>query len=300
MKSPAARRARVINRRALRSMPLPATEASADKDARGRVLVIGGSTFVPGAALLAGVAALRAGAGKLQIATVRPAALGLGLSVPEALVVGLDATRAGEIDARRASARLRPHATTADAVLIGPGMLAGRSVHQLIAAVRDMLGSDSTLVLDAAAVLALRGHEHVLAPLGGRAVITPHAGEMATMLGVDKAAVEEDPSAAARFAAERLGAIVVLKGAESWISDPPGRMLRYDGGSVGLATSGSGDTLAGIIAGLAARGAAPIEAAAWGVWAHGSAGERLARRMGKIGFLARELLAEVPALVGRG
>ena len=300
MNRPGTRRALIINRRALRSMPLPAADAGADKDARGRVLVIGGSASVPGAALLAGVAALRAGAGKLQIATVRAAAPGLALSVPEALVVGLNATRAGEIDPRRAGASVRPHAMAADAVLIGPGMLVGRAVYQLIATVRDMLGSEATLILDAAAVLALRGHEHVLAPLGGRAIITPHAGEMATLLGVDKAEIESDPPAAARFAAERLGAIVVLKGAESWIGDPAGRMLRYDGGSVGLATSGSGDTLAGIIAGLAARGAAPIEAAAWAVWAHGSAGERLARRMGTIGFLARELLAEVPALVGRG
>jgi len=129
-------------------------------------------------------------------------------------------------------------------------------------------------------------------------VLTPHAGEMASLLDIDKRDVEADPPAAARLAAERFGAVVALKGAESWIADPGGALLYYRGGSVGLGTSGSGDTLAGIVTGLAARGAEPVAGAAWGVWAHGAAGRVLARRTAAVGFLARELLAEIPALVG--
>ena len=130
-------------------------------------------------------------------------------------------------------------------------------------------------------------------------VLTPHAGEMASLLGIDKDDVEADPANTALIAAERFGVVVALKGADSWIADPEGELLHYSGGSVGLGTSGSGDTLAGIVAGLAARGASPLTSAAWGVWAHGSAGRVLSRRMATVGFLARELLAEVPALVGR-
>ncbi|MDB4874926.1 MAG: carbohydrate kinase [Gemmatimonadetes bacterium] len=280
-------------------MPLPPLDGDADKNARGQVLVIGGSMRVPGAVLLAGVAALRAGAGKLQVATVRDAALPLGLAVPEALVVALPPTRAGEIAGSRAWPLLEPHASSADAVLVGPGMIGGESVAPIVAGLVRILGADATLVLDSASIFVLRDDEQMLMTLGGRAVVTPHAGEMATLLGIDKRDVEADAPAAAKHAAERFGVVVALKGAESWIASPNGSLLCYKDGSVGLATSGSGDTLAGIVAGLAARGAQATIAAAWAVWAHGTAGRRLARRLGTVGFLARELLAELPALVGR-
>jgi ADP-dependent NAD(P)H-hydrate dehydratase len=280
-------------------MPLPALSSNSDKDARGRVLVAGGSAAVPGAVLLAGVAALRSGAGKLQLATVRESAVGLGLAVPEALIVALPPTRASEIAGSRALPALRPHATRADAVLLGPGMAPNRAHHELVGALVRLLRNDATLVLDAGALIALRGHEQILIPLGGRAVLTPHAGEMAALLGIEKKDVEAAAPDAARLAADRFGAVVALKGADTWIAEPGGGLFHYRGGSVGLATSGSGDTLAGIVAGIAARGAPALRAAVWGVWAHGTAGERLARRMAKVGFLARELLAEVPSLVGR-
>jgi hydroxyethylthiazole kinase-like uncharacterized protein yjeF len=173
------------------------------------------------------------------------------------------------------------------------------SVGGLLAAIVPLMNDDATLVLDGAGVVALAAHPSLLASLGGRAVLTPHAGEMASLLGIDKHEVEADPAAAALHAAERFGAVVALKGSATWIADPDGALLYYDGGSVGLGTSGSGDTLAGIVTGLAARGASPMVAAAWGVWAHGSAGRILSRRMATVGFLARELLAEVPALVSR-
>jgi ADP-dependent NAD(P)H-hydrate dehydratase len=111
--------------------------------------------------------------------------------------------------------------------------------------------------------------------------------------------VEAAPAELALGAAKQFGAVVVLKGSTSWIATPDGSLYRYDGGNVGLATSGSGDTLAGIVAGLSARGAPPLEAVAWGVYLHGSAGRALARRMGALGFLARELLAEIPPLLRR-
>lgn len=290
---------RVVTRAFLRRMPLPPLASDDDKETRGRVLVVGGSTLVPGAILLAGVAALRAGAGKLQLATARDSAVNLGLAVPESLVIALPRTRDGEIAGARAAVALRRYAATADAVLVGPGMSGKRSVHALLAALVGHLGGGTTLVLDGAGVTTLRHAERLLTPLTGRVVLTPHAGEMASLLGLDKREVEKDAPGMAQHAAGRFGATVVLKGAESWIAEPGGSLFRFTGGTVGLGTSGSGDTLAGIVAGLAATGAPPSTAAVWGVWAHGASGRLLARRMGRVGFLARELLAEVPALLGR-
>jgi len=270
-----------------------------DKEARGRVLVIGGSLLVPGAILLAGTAALRAGAGKLQMATIRSAALSLGLAVPESLVFALPQTRTGNIAGKRAASKLSRYAAAANAVLVGPGMACGRSVHQLIAALVAQLGNTATLVLDGAAAIALREDEQLLKRLSGRAVLTPHAGEIASLTGLDKRHVEKHASVIAQQVAAKFGATVVLKGAPSWIAEPGGGLFRFAGGSVGLGTSGSGDALAGIVAGLAARGAMPTTAALWGVWAHATSGALLARRIGKVGFLARELLVDVPAVLAR-
>jgi hydroxyethylthiazole kinase-like uncharacterized protein yjeF len=292
-------RAKEVDRALLRRIPLPQPDDAGDKDARGRVLAVGGAAQTPGAILLAGVAALRAGAGKLQLATVRSAAAALGVAVPEALVIGLAETRTGEISGAAAARGLREHAAQADALLLGPGMTSTRAAHALLRALVGRLGDEATLVLDAVVVAALRGDDDALLAVTGRAVLTPHAGEMAALLGVDKVEVEADPPAHARAAAERFGAVVALKGPVSWIAEPDGTLYRYAGGSVGLATSGSGDTLAGIVAGLAARGTPAAHAAVWGVYLHGAAGEVLARRMGPIGFLARELLDEVPGLMTR-
>jgi hydroxyethylthiazole kinase-like uncharacterized protein yjeF len=283
----------------LRRMRLPQPEENADKDDRGRVLVVGGSRQVAGAVLLAGVAALRAGAGKLQLATVSTATPALGIAVPEALVVALPASRSGEIAGARAPALLATYVGTANAVLIGPGMSSERAAHALVASLVRRVSDECVLVLDAAAVVALAGDASMLRRLNGRAVLTPHAGEMASLLGADKKDVQRAPGDIARTAARQFAAVVALKGAETYVADPDGRLFRYSGGTVGLATSGSGDTLAGIVAGLAARGAPPLHAAVWGAYLHGAAGRVLARRVGPVGFLARELLDELPPLLRR-
>jgi ADP-dependent NAD(P)H-hydrate dehydratase len=119
------------------------------------------------------------------------------------------------------------------------------------------------------------------------------------MFDLDEETVAQHPLATARRAAVSLGAIVALKGAETFIAAPDGRAFCNRAGNVGLATSGSGDMLAGLIAGLAARGAEPLKAATWGVHLHGLAGDALAKSMGGLGFLARELLAEIPPLMAR-
>lgn len=285
----------------LRGMPLPQPDGDGDKETRGRALVVAGSVPVPGGALLAGIGVLRAGAGKLQIATAASVAAHLGLALPEALVAGLAETPEGGIAAGSAQA-LAERASRCDTVLIGPGMMDEPATAALTADLLNRVVPDGDengprFVLDAGALAGLGRDPAPLHRHEGRVVVTPHAGEMAGLLDCPRDQVMADPLGCARQAAARLKAVVALKGGCTRIVAPDGRAWAYREGTVGLATSGSGDTLAGIVTGLLARGASPEQAAIWGVYLHGEAGNRLSRRIGPLGFLARELLAEIPAVM---
>jgi hydroxyethylthiazole kinase-like uncharacterized protein yjeF len=190
-----------------------------------------------------------------------------------------------------------------DSLTIGPGMRHGPALASLIEAVIEAVidrGGSPRLVLDAAALGVLPPLAEKLRGSGVGAILLPHAGEMARLLECERDAVTADPLAAAREAAGRYGAVALVKGHWSFIAAPDGRSFRFRGGGVGLATSGSGDTLAGIVGGLAARGADPLTATLWGVYLHGEAGRRLTQEVGKVGFLAREILDLVPGLMERG
>jgi hydroxyethylthiazole kinase-like uncharacterized protein yjeF len=279
-------------------MPLPQPDKEGDKEERGRVLVLGGATEMPGAVILAATAALRAGAGKLQIATCRSIAQSVAVAVPEARVFALPETKAGAI-AVSAADEISKRAKRVDAVLIGPGMIDEDAVARLVQKVLPQIGK-AIVVLDAAALSFFTDSPQCLHGLDCKAVLTPHAGEMARMLGISRSAVTRDPLATARSTARSLRAVIALKGAETHIAAHNiSKSYCNRTGNVGLATSGSGDTLSGIITGLAARGATPLQAAIWGVYLHARAGDVLAKRMGRLGYLARELLAEVPALMSK-
>lgn len=280
----------------LRRHPLPTPDASEGKEERGTIIVIGGERSTPGAVVLAATAALRAGAGKLQIATAESVAPFIGVAIPEALVVSLPETRGGAIH-KRAAPALAARARHADAIVVGPGMVDVRATVAFLGALFRQMERGPVLVLDAGAVSTLNGSGSSISRHQDNLVLTPHAGEMAALLGEKKKRVLENPIGLALSAAREFQAVTLLKGAQTLIARPDGRSWRYSGGDVGLATSGSGDVLAGIIAGLAARGADATTAALWGVYLHGEAGNVLARRMGRIGFLARELSPEVPALL---
>jgi hydroxyethylthiazole kinase-like uncharacterized protein yjeF len=286
-----------IDRALLRRWPLPSPPAEVDKNGRGRVLLLAGSPGLPGAALLAGEAALRAGCGKLCVATGAGVEREIALALPEARVVGLPENDAGGLEPEGADA-LGPFAEAADALLAGPGLQDGDALEAFLRRLLPQLRPGTPVILDALAIeVAPR-----LPGAGPRRLLTPHAGEMAQLLGREADALRADPAHWAREGARRLGTALLLKGARSHLALPDGRAWRHTGprgGLPGLATSGSGDVLAGLIAGLAARGAPLEQAAAWGVALHAGAARRLARRLGPLGYLARELPAEVPGLMRR-
>ena len=279
--------ARPLNADALRAWPLPSLSDDADKEVRGQVLVIAGSREIPGAAVLAATAALRAGAGKLVIATAASVAQQMAFSMPEARVVALPETPQGGFDISGV-AMLEACLAAARATVIGPGLMDEEATCRFVEAVLPQLAG-RPVVLDAMAMDVLAQRERFDDPV----LLTPHAGEMAHLTGASKDAIQADPQAAVQNAARRWNAVVALKGASTLIAAPQGDTWLHDGGNAGLATSGSGDTLAGAIAGLAARGATLEQACAWGVVLHAQAGNKLAGRMGAIGYLARELPAEI-------
>jgi ADP-dependent NAD(P)H-hydrate dehydratase len=278
----------------LRGMALP-QPGEGGKDERGRVFIVAGSVEIAGAALLAGISAFRAGAGRVQIATVESCARHLGFALPEARVLGVPETPAGGM-AREGADKLLAYVKRCDAILIGPGMM-GEEESQALAEALLCETDTAAIVLDAAALPNPETQAEALKRYRGRLVITPHAGEMAHLLGREKAEIEADPLGAARAAAALLGAVVIMKGACTHIVSPQGQAWLFDGGHVGLAVSGSGDTLAGFLVALLARGASPIQAALWAVHLHGEAGSRLARSCGPLGFLAREIPGEAPRLL---
>ncbi|HEY0948736.1 NAD(P)H-hydrate dehydratase [Nocardioides sp.] len=283
----------VVTPALLRRWPLP--EPGAGKDSRGHLLVLGGSASTPGAVLLAGVSALRAGAGKLAIATAASGASALAVAVPEAQVIGLPEDGEGSIDARAAD-RVVLRSEAADAVVAGPGLDDPERAAALLAAVLPRIGMP--LVLDALGTAYLTDHPRGLRHLDGRAVVTANPTELAHLAGRDEPSTRQEIlDAAAEVAREN--DVVVLAGAEDkLIVSPDGRAWIVEGGGPGLGVSGSGDVQAGIVAGLLARGGEPAQAAAWGAYLHARAGERLAGSVGRVGYLARDLPGVVPTVLG--
>ena len=286
---------RDIDSALLREFPLPHVPEESGKEERGRLLVVAGSRELAGAALLAGHAALRAGAGKLQIGTAQSIAAPLAVAMPEARVIGHPETEEGCI-AEEGIPPLIGWARGAQAIAIGCGMRSGPPLERFLSALLGC-GACLPLVLDAAVLDCLAPLEGEVQNWRGGTILLPHSREMARLLDRDVEAVESDPGAAAHEAAERFNAVTLVKGPYSFVAEPGGRTFRLEGGGVGLATSGSGDVLSGIVGGLCARGADPLAALLWGIWLHAEAGRILTERVGRLGFLARELPELIPGLL---
>ncbi len=276
----------------LKRHPLPPIE-EADKDAHGRLLLVAGIRQTAGSAAIAATAAMRSGCGKVRIATVEPMAPHIAMAVPEAMVVALPAGCDGGIS-KGAVARIVELVGRHDAIVAGPGMKQGKPCEHLA---RELLDAGcARLALDAAMLYALPPHD-AAARDAPTPILLPHDREMAALIGCDEQDVGREPLRCGQQCADRYGALVLVKGPNSHIVAPDGSAWKYDGGGPGLGISGSGDTLAGILGGLMARGAEPIAALLWAVWLHGEAGRSLAGKVGPIGYLAREISAEVPGLL---
>lgn len=274
----------VVTEMRLRDWALPG--AGGTKNSRGRVLVAGGNRSTPGAVMLAGLAALRVGAGVLGLAVAESVAGPVAAAVPEASVTGLP-----QLDGGTDGGELAGALSGVTAVLVGPGLDDPKAAEELVRRAIEAADDSTSLVLDAFALGVLPALDGV-DRIAGRCVLTPNPNEAARLLEVDE--VDDDTAKAAAEIAKRFGTVVSFQNA---VAAADGRLWKVPTGHAGLGTSGSGDVLAGAVAGLLARGADPAQAACWGTFLHGSAGDRLASRVGRLGFLARELVDELPLVI---
>lgn len=277
-----------LTRAALRDFPLPA-EPDTDKDFHGQLLIVAGSVNTPGAAVLCATAAMRAGVGQIRLATATAAAMPVAMQVPELWVIGVDHSQP-VLD------QLRDGIEAADAIVAGPGIIDENFGKELA---QHLLGCTVPVVLDVGLLYQLEKLEGQCRDFAFGPILLPNARELATLLGWTREKVDSDRLAAGRAAAERYNSLVLAKGAVSHVVEPGGRAWTFRGGAPGLGVAGSGDTLAGLVGALLARGAEPLTALLWGVLMHGEAGELLSAKVGPVGFLAREIPNEIPALLAR-
>jgi NAD(P)H-hydrate epimerase len=276
---------------------LPARPLGGNKGTFGRVLAVAGSERYAGAARLASLGALRAGAGLVTLACTQRVQELVAPGASEVTYLPL-ADRDGAIAAAAASSvahALRGY----DALLIGPGLGQGREQEAFVRQLLSALGEDAPpVVIDADGLNNLAKVPHWWeSASGGRCVLTPHPGEHARLTRKPIDAIQRDRLSSARGAAKEWGQVVVLKGAYTVIAAPDGRVGVSPYANPALASAGTGDVLAGAIAGLLAQGLEPFEAACCGVYLHAAAAEGLRADTGDAGMLAGDLLPELPRTV---
>jgi NAD(P)H-hydrate epimerase len=272
---------------------LPRRGSSWTKFKSGQVLVVGGSRGLSGAPAMAARASMRAGAGYVTTCVPRGLQRVLaGSGTPEMMTRGLDEDDAGGL-APEAVEPVVELAARGGTVALGPGL--GRSAPSLEFARALARALPGPLVLDAD---ALNAHAGRLSELAGReqaAVLTPHSGELGRLLELDSEEIDRARLEHVRDAARDCGSIVVLKGDDSLVAQPDGRVAVSPGGTPALATAGTGDVLTGVIAALIAQGLDPFAGACAGVWLHAEAGRRAARELGIVeGVIASDVIEALP------
>lgn len=278
----------IVTPHVLRAWPLPGPGGS--KGSRGRVLVIGGARRTPGAAQLAGRAALRVGAGVLTFAVATSVAVPMAVAVPEAGTVGLPENAAGSITGDGLEV-LSADLGGVDAVLIGPGLDDADLAETLLRNLLPAIPAGVPVVLDAFALGVLSRLGDAADAVRGRLVLTPNGGEAHRLLDDDP---DSDAEPDLDEVARRYGAVVYC---QQTLVNPAGERWEGSSGHGGLGTSGSGDVLAGAVCGLLARGATLEQAACWAGHLHATAGDRLAIEVGPLGFLAGELADRLPTVM---
>ncbi len=276
----------------LRSV-IPPRLVTAHKRSVGKVLVVAGSVSMAGAVALTAAGALRAGAGLVRMAVPEAIRSQVGPLVIEALTAGMPGTPGGAFSLE-AVPNVVDLAAQMQVVALGPGI--GKDT-ETMKFVDEVLGQvDRPVVLDADAISVFQDNPEGLRTRQAPTILTPHSGELGRVLGRPAAEIDTDRISAAREAAERTGAVVLLKGFRTVVARPDGRAALVDAGGPVLATGGSGDVLTGVIAALAAV-TDPFTAAWAGACLHGLAGETLAEWMGDRGVVAGDLLKALPLVI---
>jgi NAD(P)H-hydrate epimerase len=270
---------------------VPRRGAASTKFTSGTVVIVGGSRGLTGAPCMAALAAMRAGAGYVTVAAPESVVPAFAQRLLEAMATGLP-----EDEGALAPRALQPALAAigrADAVVLGPGLGRSAGTQELV---RELVGRiDVPLVIDADGLNALVGQLETLRHRRWPTVLTPHSGELARLLEVDSAEIDRARLHHVRAAAARAKAIVVLKGDDTLVAAPSGRVAISRGGAPALATAGTGDVLSGVCGAMLAKGLSHAHAACAAVHVHVRAGQIAAEPHGPDGVIASDVIAALPA-----
>jgi hydroxyethylthiazole kinase-like uncharacterized protein yjeF len=275
---------------------MPRRTPGSTKFSSGNVFIIGGSHGLTGAPSMAALAAMRAGAGYVTVGGPQSLELSFTVRLLEAMMVGLP-----ERDGSLTPTALQPALEAigrADAVVLGPGIGKQKGAQELARELVERI--DVPLVVDADGLGALAGGamEELVRVRPWPTVMTPHAGELGRLLGVDSKEIGRHRLQYAREAAAKAKAIIVLKGDDTLVATPNGRVAVSRGFAPALATAGTGDVLSGVIGAMLAKGLAPAHAVCAGVYAHLRAGQIAAAPDGPDGVVASDVIRALPAALG--
>lgn len=262
-----------------------------NKGTLGSLLCICGSYGMAGAAIMAGKAALRCGIGLLKIAVPKSIYPVCATNILESVYYPLEETSNGVISSKNTDFLLEM-CEKSSAVVIGCGLSVCDDTKNLVQSV--ITNCEKPLVIDADALNCICNKPEILKNLKAPAIITPHPGEMARLLHSTPKTVNSNRENTAIDFAKKFGVVTVLKGAGTIIASPDGEVYINHTGNSGMATGGSGDVLSGIIGSLLAQGASPINAAAAGVFLHGTIGDLAAEKLGKISILPTDMIDMIP------
>ena len=277
---------------------LPERRADSNKGTYGSVLTVAGSMAYRGAASLCVEGALRGGAGLVYLASVEPVIQLVLARTPECCACGCRTDADGGIRPQDTAALRAWFAGKNTVLLAGPGL--GESAGAICSVLLGRRRPWSAAVLDADALNALAAGT-LRGGLPEHTVLTPHPGEAARLLHTTVGEVQADRETAVCRLAEEYGCVAVLKGNETLVAEPGGELWRNTTGNAGLARGGSGDILAGLLAGLLAagwqQGRSDLDAALMAVWLHGAAADRCARRRSRTAMLPHDIFADLGALL---
>jgi len=273
---------------------LPGRNQNSNKGDYGRVLVITGSPGMTGAGCLSGSAALRTGTGLLYLGVPNSLSGIYDCSLLEGVTIPLEDGGLGYLS-KECVPKLMQHLEKMDAVVVGPGLSTKEGVKDAVFSAIE--NSPVPLVIDADALNAVASDISVLQRSKTLKVLTPHPGEMARLLGITVSEVQGNRIKTAREFSEKWGVVTVLKGSRTIVASPDGRVYINPTGNSGMATAGSGDVLAGIIASLIGQGLDPVYAAVAAVYLHGLCGDRVAEVKGEHGMIAGDLVGELPYVI---
>jgi NAD(P)H-hydrate epimerase len=268
---------------------LPPRKPDGHKGDYGRVLIIGGSQGMAGAIALAGMAALRSGAGLVKLATASSCQATVASFEPSAMTIALAADEHGLIS-EAALPTIVEAAKEATVLACGPGLGRSDALAQVVAWLYQNI--TQSMVFDADALTLLAREPAILARAGGPRILTPHPGEFARLLGRPSFPPSEREKLATEFARTNK-LVLVLKGHQTVITDGTRTAINQTG-NPGMATGGTGDVLTGVITALVGQGLAPYDAARLGVHVHGLAGDLAAAELGQVSLIASDLVTYLP------